>query len=116
MQCSQCITDFVCIAAFVSIPTSVNATPGSTATFNCSSNSSRVTFIWLVNGSLLTELNTPDITARQDGRSHSLHILAREEYNNTSVVCELTIHDSVRSTEFSDPAVLRIQSKFNFCM
>ena len=95
---------------------SVNATLGSTATFNCSSNSSVATFVWLVNGSLLAGLNTPDITAHQGGRTSFLHIPARVEYNNTSVVCQLTIRDSVRSTEFSDPAVLRVQGMFNLCM
>ena len=92
-----------------------NATLGSTATFNCSSNATRVTVVWLVNGSELTELNS-GITAQQHGRTTFLHIPAREEYNNTSVVCELTIRDSVWSTELSDPAVLRVQGMFNFCM
>ena len=99
----------------VSTPTSVNATLGSTATFNCSSNATRATFAWLVNGSPLSELNN-GITAHQDGKSHSLHIPAREENNNTSVVCELIIRDSVLSLVVSDPAVLRVQGMFNFCM
>ena len=56
-------------------------------------------------------LNTPYITAQQDRRTSFLHIPAREEYNNTSVVCELIIHDlnSVLSTELSAQAVLRVQ-------
>ena len=113
--CSQCATDFVCIAAFVSSPMSINATLGSVATFHCSANATRVLYVWLVNGLLLTELNS-GITAYLDRRTSFLHIPAREEYNNTSVVCELTIRDPVWSTEFSDPAVLRVQGMFNFCM
>ena len=113
--CSQCIIDFVCIAAFVS-PMSVNATLGSTATFNCSTNATRFSVVWLVNGSLLHELNA-GITAQQDGRAYFLHIPAREKFNNTSVVCELTIRGSVvRSVVLSAPAVLRVQGMFNFCM
>ena len=38
-----------------------------------------------------------------------LHIPAREEYNNTSVVCELTIRDPFWSIVLSAPAVLRVQ-------
>ena len=94
---------------------SVNATLGSTATFNCSTNASGVTFAWLVNGSLLQELNT-GIIAQQVGKAYFLHIPARKKFNNTSVVCELTIRDSVRSVVSSAPAVLRVQGMFNFCM
>ena len=94
---------------------SVNATLGSTATFNCSANATRVGYVWLVNGFLLTELNGV-ITSHQDENTSFLHIPAREEYNNTSVVCELTIRDSVRSFVLSAPAVLRVQGMFNFCM
>ena len=112
LRCSQCITDFVHIAAFVSTPMSVNATRGSTATFSCSTNAPTGTFAWLVNGSVLGQLNTPDITAGQVGRTFFLRVLAKEEYNNTSVVCELTVRDPVRSTEVSDPAVLKVQGMF----
>ena len=94
---------------------SVNATLGSTATFNCSTNASGVSFAWLVNGSVLTGLSG-GITAHQDGRTSFLHIPAREEYNNTFVVCELTIRDPVWSVVFNAPAVLRVQGMFNFCM
>ena len=53
-----------------------------------------------------TVYNSP---ARQKNYSF-LHIPAREEYN-TSVVCELIVHDSnsVLSTELSAQAVLRVQ-------
>ena len=112
LRCSQCITDFVYIAAFVSTPMSVNATRGSTATFSCSTNALTGTFAWFFNGSLLGQLNTPDITARQVGRTSFLHVLAKEEYNNTSVVCELIVHDPVLSAERSDPAVLKVQGMF----
>ena len=49
------------------------------------------------------------ITAQQHGKTSFLHIPAREEFNNTLVVCELIIRDPVRSTQFSDPAVLKVQ-------
>ena len=115
MEFSKGITDCIYIAAFVSTPTSVNATLGSTATFNCSANATRVTYVWIVNGFLLSEVSG-GVTTYQDEKTSFLRILARDEYNNTSVVCELTIRDSVRSTELSDPAVLRVQGMFNFCM
>ena len=51
----------------------------------------------------------PDITAQRVGRSSLLHVLAKEEYNNTSVVCERIVRDPVLSTERSDPAFLRVQ-------
>ena len=79
-----------------------------------------MTFVWFVNGLLLPQLNTPDVTARSVGRTSFLHVLAKEEYNNTSVVCEFTVRGPVRSTEFSAPAFLRVQgihissSKFGF--
>ena len=98
----------VYIPDFVSTPTSVNATLGSTATFNCSANATRVAYVWLVNGFLLTELNG-GITTYQDENTSFLRIPAREEYSNASVVCELTIRDSVRSFVLSDPAVLKVQ-------
>ena len=112
LRCSQCITDFVYIAAFVSTPMSVNATQGSTATFSCRTNAPTGTFEWIINGLLLGQLNTPDTTAQRVGRTSFLHVLAKEEYNNTSVVCELTVRDPLRSTEFSDPAVLKVQGMF----
>ena len=107
---------FVCIAAFVSSPMSVNATLGSTAIFNCSTNATGVSFVWLiVNGSLLHELSG-GITAQQNGKTSFLHIPAREQYNNTSVVCKLIVHDPVLSAVSSVPAVLRVQGMFNLCM
>ena len=90
---------------------SVNATLGSTATFNCSANATRVSFVWLVNGSPLTEVNN-GITARQDGITSFLAILATEEYNNTIVRCKVVIRDSNSSIETTDPAVLRVQGMF----
>ena len=120
LRCHDFSIIFVFIAEFVDTPTSVNATLDSTATFNCSTNAPTVTFEWLVNGSLLGQLNMPDITARRVGRTSSLRVAAKEEYDNTSVVCELIVRDPVLSTERSDPAFLRVQgihissSKFGF--
>ena len=91
---------------------SVNATWGSTATFSCSTNAPTGTFEWFFNGSLLGQLNTPDVTAQRVGRTSFMHASAKEEYNNTAVVCELTVRDPVRSTELSDPAVLKVQGMF----
>jgi len=111
---------FFSFAEFVNTPTSVNTTLNSTATFNCSTNAPTGTFAWFINGSLLGQLNTPDITAQSVGRTSFLRVPAKEEYDNSSVVCELTVRDPVRSTEFSDPAFLRVQgihissSKFGF--
>ena len=98
------------IAGFVSTPTSVNATLGPTATFNCSVTTGLIG--WQVNGSLLSELNAPNITASQVGHTRFLHIPAIEEYNNTDVVCILAIVGG--DDLFSDPAVLQVQGMF--CM
>ena len=109
LYCHDFSNIFVFIAAFVNTPTSVNATLNSTATFNCSTNAPTGTFEWLVNGLLLGQLNTPDIAARQVGRTSFLHVLAKEEYDNTSVVCELDVRNPVQPKELSDPALLRVQ-------
>ena len=100
---------FIYIPAFVTTPASVNATLGSTATFNCSATTG--TIDWRVNGSLLTELSTHDITISKVGSTFSLHVQATEEYNNTLVVCQLVIHDPL-SINRSDPAVLKVQGMF----
>ena len=92
-------------AAFVSTPSSVNATLGSTVTFNCSVTTGAV--VWIVNGSLLSELYTSDITASQVGQKFILHIPATEKYNNTNVTCGVAILGG--DDLFSDPAVLRVQ-------
>lgn len=92
-------------AAFVSTPTSVNVTLGSTATFNCSVTIGIVA--WIINGSLLTQLNRPDVITSQVGRTFFLHIPAAEEYNNTNVVCAVAILGG--DNLFSDPVVLKVQ-------
>ena len=96
--------------AFISTPTSVNATLGYTATFNCSATTG--TIVWLVNGSLLTELNALDIRATSIGGAFFLHIPATEEYNNTVVACEVVIRDPILRIETSDQAVLKVQGMF----
>ena len=100
---------FIYIPAFVTTPASVNATLGSTATFNCSITTGTIS--WMVNGSLLTELNTHDIAISSVGSTFSLHLQATEEYNNTLVVCEVLIRVPL-SIATSDPAVLRVQGMF----
>ena len=94
------------ISAFIGTPTSVNATLGSTATFNCSATKGLIG--WLVNGLPLTVLN---LTANSVGNIHSLHVPATERYNNTDVVCGVFFR-SPFSNETSDPAVLRVQGMF----
>ena len=86
-------------------PTSVNATLRSTATFTCSASTGGI--VWIVNGSLLTELNTRDITTSNDGNTFSLHIPATEEYNNTEVTCAIAILGG--EDLYSDPVVLKVQ-------
>ena len=92
-------------AAFVSTPSSVNATLGSTAIFNCSPTTGVVG--WIVNGSLLSELNTPDITAIHVGSTFFLDIPATEQYNNTNVTCAVAILGG--DNLYSDPVVLKVQ-------
>ena len=64
---------------------------------------------WRVNGSPLTELSTPYITVSSNERTSFLKVPALEEYNNTGVVCEVTIHDPIPWNESSDSAILRVQ-------
>ena len=90
---------------FISTPTSVNAILGFTATFNCSATTGVVA--WILNGSLLSDFNAPDITASQAGKMFSLHVPATEEYNNTVVQCALAILGG--DDLFSDQVVLRVQ-------
>ena len=107
MQYQYCT--FFYIPGFVLIPTSVNATLGSTATFNCSVTTSQPG--WLVNGSQLTQLNTQEITTTSSAeKTYSLHVPATEEYNNTNVTCVLVILGG--QNLYSDPVVLRIQGMF----
>ena len=101
----------ICISAFVTTPTSVNATLGSTATFSCSATTG--TIDWRVNGSLLTELNQTDIKTSYVEGTHFMNLSATEEYNNTAVVCEVILRVPL-SINTSDPAVLRVQGMF--CM
>ena len=92
-------------AAFVSTPSSVNATLGSTATFNWSATTGVVA--WIVNGSLLSELSIRDISIGIVGWTFFLHVPAIEEYNNTNVTCAVVILGG--DDLYSDPVVLRVQ-------
>ena len=96
---------YVYIPAFLSTPTSVNAKLGSNATFRCSATTGVVA--WIVNGSLLTELNQPGISASQVRSMFFLTVPATEKYNNTVVVCALLL--LVGNDLYSDPVVLKIQ-------
>ena len=88
-------------------PTSINATLGSTATFNCIATAGIVG--WLVNGSTLTELNSKELTTSSIGTTFSLHVPATEMYNNAVVKCQVSFPSSA---ETSDPAVLRVQGTY----
>ena len=102
---------FFYIPAFVSTPTSVNAVLGSTATFNCSATTGFVS--WIVNGTPFTQLNTPNITTTNNGRT--LHVKAKKEFNNTNVTCAVLTLDHRESDDlFSDPAYLRVQGTLYF--
>ena len=63
--------------------------------------------VWIINGSLLSEVNAPNITASQVGRAFFLHIQATEEYNNINVTCAVAILGG--DDLYSDPVVLRVQ-------
>ena len=94
--------------SFCQHPTSVIATLGSTATFNCSTNVTRGIIGWMVNGLLLSQLNTADITVSNIG--HTLHVPATEEYSNTNVTCVVAVLGG--DDTFSDPVVLKIQGSY----
>jgi len=100
----------LCVAAFsqsaITIPpTSVNATLGSTATFTCSASTGVIA--WIVNGLLLTEMTTREITTSSAGNISDLHIPATEEYSNTEVTCAVAILGG--EDLYSDPVVLQVQ-------
>ena len=99
---------FVYISDFVNTPTSINATLGYTATFNCSSTTGLIG--WLVNGSLLTDIST-NITAHLVGRISFLLVPATKEYNNTNVTCALAILGG--DDKYSDPVILMVQGMCN---
>ena len=100
---------FLCvIPGFISTPTSVNATLGSTATFNCSVTTG--TIAWILNGSLLSQLNAADITASQVENTFFLHVPATEEYNNTVVLGAVAILGG--DDLYSDPVVLKVQGMY----
>ena len=110
---SHCILtltwSFIYIAAFVLTPTSVNATLGTTATFNCSSTTGSI--VWLVTGS--SSVNRSDITSSSIGSLSSLHVLATEDYNNTNMTCIVFFFVGIKPEHLiSDPAVLRVQGMF----
>ena len=96
---------------FISTPTAVNTTLGSTVNFNCSVTTGVV--VWIFNGSLLSELNAPDITAYQIENTFVLHVPAIEEYNNTVVTCAVAILGG--DDKHSDPVLLRVQGRFYIC-
>ena len=102
------IVHILYLPGFVITPTSVNAILGTTATFNCSATTGQCA--WLVNGSLLSELNTPDITTSSIGNTFFLHVPATEEYNNTNVTCVAPILGG--DDLYSGPVVLRVQGVF----
>ena len=95
------------ISAFISTPTSVNATLGSATTFNCSATTGVIG--WIVNGSLLTQLGAQDISISQVAMTSVLHVPASEEYNNTVVVCAVAILHG--DDLYSDPVVLSVQGR-----
>ena len=102
------IVHILCLPGFVLTPTSVNAILGTTATFNCRATTGQCA--WLVNGSLLSDLNTPDITTSSIGNTFFLHVPATEEYNNTNVTCVAPILGG--DDQYSGPVVLRVQGMF----
>ena len=87
------------------MPTSVNVTLGSTATFSCEVTNGSVN--WQINGSLLSHLNAQDISQNHVGYTFFLYVPATEKYNNTVVQCLAA--RNVGENEYSDPAVLRVQ-------
>ena len=112
-KCIYIVLTFVCffykaIPGFLSTPKSVNATLGSTATFNCNATAGAVS--WIVNGSLLSHQTTPDIRASGVGTISSLHVPAIEKYNNMNVTCIVfTRRHDLSDDLLSGPVVLRIQ-------
>ena len=100
-----CFLSCIVVPKFNITPTSVNATLGSNATFNCSVKAGVV--VWIFNGSQLSQLNLGDIRAYQVQNIFCLMVPAIVKYNNTEVVCSATIAQG--NDTYSDPVILRIQ-------
>ena len=78
---------------------------GLPATFTCSVSTGVIA--WIVDGSLLTELNTNDTTTSSAANTFNLHIPATEEHNNTEVTCAVAILGG--EDLYSDSVVLKVQ-------
>jgi len=93
----------------------MTVTKGSVSKFNCSTDADTVSF--RVNGTSVNVLDNPDIEVTislpgMEPRLHILHIVAKEEYNNTRVQCIAT--SFLSGPTFSNEAVLIIQGKESF--
>ena len=106
---------FYFLGNFLVTPSPMTVTRGSVSVFNCSANADTVFFQF--NGTSVNLLDNPDIEVTislpgMEPRLHMLHIVAKEEYNNTRVQCIATSFSS--GLTFSNETVLIIQGKGSF--
>ena len=104
---------FVLFKAFHEAPVSVEVPVGSEAVFRCR-HSTADNIRWRVNGTLISGRNPPpDITPGvEDGTPvDTLTIVARLDYNGTTIVCVAQFDDGSSDETSQPPAVLRVQGE-----
>lgn len=106
----------ILLGNFLVTPLPMTVTRGSVSEFNCGADADAVSF--RVNGTSVNLLDSPDIEVTislpgMEPRLHMLHIVAKEEYNNTRVQCVATNFLSGLLI-FSNETVLIIQGKESF--
>jgi len=105
----------ILLGTFLVTPSPMTVTRGSVSVFNCSADADAVSFRF--NGTSVNVLDNPDIEVTislpgMEPRLHMLHIVAKEEYNNTRVQCLAT--SFLSGPTFSNETVLIIQGKGSF--
>ena len=102
-------------AGFVEIPSSINATLGSTSHFMCTVQGGLLQ--WRINGSKLSHIQSLDqreisytTIGRGDLRTSTLSILASVENNNSAVQC--SIDNGTAEVIFSPTVVLKVQGMY----
>ena len=86
---------FINLAAFEITPSPLTvAVEQKVATFECQ-HSSSFGITWLVNGTSLNRINSPNITTSSSGTIHALSIGTHLDYSGTTVQCVATfLHGS----------------------
>ena len=104
--------------AFNEAPVSVEVPVGSEAVFRCQ-HSTANNIDWIVNGSFVGRSPPPDITlgiiTEGDNPVDTLTIVARHDYNGTTIVCVAVFRDGSPDETSQPAAVLRVQGEISNC-